>query len=230
MSEELAHEEIQQAVDRAVEELLGESGIHEPPVDAVALARHLGLELPAERPSQRATNAKRIALRPDHSEEQRQLAAALAIAAHLKADLLSRLGIDPDGGRPLLGGSLAGMFADQLLVPTTWLADEARSCGHDLLALKERFRTAGHERIAWRLLDLDEPCIITVLDNDHVSRRRSNRWRVNRDLSAPERACQQQVHRYSRPCRVRQDGWDVQGWPVHQPDWKREVLRSVITE
>ena len=30
--------------------------------------------------------------------------------------------------------------------------------------------------------------------------------------------------------RVREDGWTVQGWPVHQTDWKREILRAVVEE
>ena len=67
--------------------------------------------------------------------------------------LLRRLGIE---GRPMLGASVADTFAARLLVPTSWLTSEARSSGHDLLALADVFRTAGHELIAWRLLDLEE--------------------------------------------------------------------------
>jgi hypothetical protein len=82
--------------------------------------------------------------------------------------------------------------------------------------------------IAWRMLDLPEPCIITILDNDHISRRRSNAWRIGRQLERPEQECQRYVHYYSRPRVVQEDGWTVQGWPVHQADWKREILRSVV--
>src|SRR3954465_14305717 len=46
MSEELSREDVNRAIDALVEELLGEAGVTEPPVDAVALARHLGLETP----------------------------------------------------------------------------------------------------------------------------------------------------------------------------------------
>jgi hypothetical protein len=143
---------------------------------------------------------------------------------------LRRLGIEAEQARPLTGESLANLFAARLLVPTPWLRAECRACGFDLLALKERFATASHETIAWRLLDLDEPCIITLVDNGQVSKRRANAGRAGRELSAPERACQQQVHRYSRPCALREAGWTVQGWPLHQADWKREVLRSVVEE
>jgi hypothetical protein len=152
------------------------------------------------------------------------------IGEHTKATLLRRLGIDPEQTRPMLGESLANLFARRLLVPTAWLKEAARACGHDLLELKECFRTASHEVIAWRLLDLDEPCVITIVDNDEVTRRRSNAWPVRRQLAAPERECQRYVHRHARPHAVNAAGWSVRGWPVHQLDWKREVLRSVVEE
>src|SRR5262249_25765173 len=98
----------------------------------------------------------------------------------------------------------------------------------DVLELKKRYRTSSHEVIAWRLLDLPEPCIITILDNDHISRRRSNAWRVRRQLEPAERQCQRYVNQHGRPRVVRAAGWTVQGWPVHQDDWKREILRSVV--
>lgn len=231
MSEELTQEDIHRAVDRAVEEMLESAGLAEAPVDAVALALHLGIEVqPEEEDSAPRRRARqRPALRPDHTPEQLHWAAAHQIGKHIQGELLSRLGIS-GGRRPLLGVSLAKVFADHLLVPAGWLEGEARAAGFDLFALKERFDTAGHDVIAWRLLDLDQPCIITVIDNGHVARRRSNAWRVTKELSSVEENCQRQVHRYSRPCRVSEEGWDVQGWPVHRADWRREILRSVVEE
>ena len=87
--------------------------------------------------------------------------------------------------------------------------------------LKRLYDTAGYEVVAWRLLDLTTPCVITVVENDHVHRRRSNAWRVNKTLQPPERECRRYVHHYSRPRVVAADGWTVQGWPVHRSDWKR---------
>ncbi len=94
--------------------------------------------------------------------------------------------------------------------------------------LQVRYPGVAADVIAWRLLDLPAPCIITVLDNGAVTRRRCNVRYVPRDLAPAERECQRYVHHYSRPRVVRADGWTVQGWPVHQPDWKREILRSVV--
>jgi len=54
------------------------------------------------------------------------------------------------------------------------IAADAPGLDWDLLELKKRYRTSSHEVIAWRFLDLPEPCVVTVIDNEHVSRRRSN--------------------------------------------------------
>jgi hypothetical protein len=237
MSEGPQREDVLQAVDHMVLDLLDGASVSEPPVDAVALARHLGLVLPhdpqaAQRGrSPRAGSRKQAVLRAEPTEERRQWAAAAEIGLHLRADLLRRLDVDPDQPRALAGASLPNLFADRLLVPQHWLRADGPGMGYDLFWLKEeRFATAGHELIAWRLLDLEEPCIITVVDNGHVQRRRSNAWRITRALSVPERICQDQVHRYSRARGLNSGGWSVQGWPIHSADWKREILRSVADE
>jgi hypothetical protein len=230
MSDDLTREEVHHAVDRLVEELLERAGVTAPPVDAVALARrHLGLPAPTERrPRGRRGPRAEMDERPEPGEERKQWEAAQAVGAHFKPELLRRLGVEPAEGQAPMGESPANLFARHLLVPRCWFAGDARSCGYDLLALLRRYSTAGHEVLAWRLLDLPEPCIITVVDNDHVHRRSSNAWPVRRELSGPERRCQRYVNQNSRPRIVQADGWTVQGWPIHQPDWKREVLRSVV--
>ena len=237
MFEHLTQEEVHQAVDRMVEELLESAGVEGPPVDAIALAqRHLKITVcldrrqPQRGRAQRAAGRKQIFLRPEPTEERHQWTVAHEVGEHLKSALLVRLGVGPEKTRPMMGESLANLFAHRLLVPTRWLSAEARACGYDLPCLKERFRTASHEVLAWRLLDLPEPCVITIVDNDSVSRRRSNAWRVGKRLSPAEEECQRYVHEYNRPRVVRGGGWTVQGWPVHQPDWKREVLRGVIDD
>ena len=226
MSEDLSREELAQCVDRAVAQLLGEASVEGPPVDAVALARkHLGLSLPdGGRPRGRKAGLSR----PEPTEERQQWEAAAAIGQHLKPALLRALGIDPEERPALMGVSLANLFAERLLTPTRWFAADAAACGYDLAELKERYRTAGCELLAWRLLDLAEPCIITVVDNDAVYKRRSNAWRVKKELAPAEKQCQRHVSEHCRPHEVRAGGWTVQGWPVHQEGWKRQVLRSVI--
>jgi hypothetical protein len=222
MSEELLREEVHAAVDRAVEVLLAECAIQAPPVHAAAVARKLEAVVQPPRAK------KEFFARPEPTAEAKQWLAAQAVGEHFKPMLLERLGFAPGERRPLLGESLTALVASHLLLPTSWFADDARRLEYDVLELKQLYATAAPDLIAWRLLDLAEPCIITVVDNDHVQRRRSNAWRVRRELAAPERECQRYVNHFSRPRVVCADGWTVQGWPVHQSDWKREILRSVV--
>jgi Zn-dependent peptidase ImmA (M78 family) len=235
--EDLEREDVLAAVDATVGELLAMARLAAPPVDAIALAqRHLGMIVCLDRRqeqrgrAQRSGGRKQIFLRPEPTEERHQWTVAHEIGEHFKPDLLERLGVEPGRTRAMAGESLANLLAYRLLVPNVWFPGDARVCGHDVPELKAKYRTASHEVIAWRLLDLPEPCVITIFDNEHVSRRKSNAWPIRRELHPAERACQRYVNQYSRPHVVRQDGWTVHGWPVHQPDWKREILRTVVEE
>jgi Zn-dependent peptidase ImmA (M78 family) len=237
MLEHLERDELLNGVDQAVSELLEAAGIQNPPVDAIALAQgHLGMvvALDAKQPgrgrAQRSGGQRQIILRSEPTPERHQWTVAHEIGEHLKPALLERLGVAPEETRPMMGESLANLFAYHLLVPNCWFQTDAPSVDHDVQELKTRYRTASHEVIAWRLLDLAEPCIITIVDNEHVSRRRSNAWRVTRQLEPVEQECQRYVHYYSRPRRMNDNGWSVAGWPIHQADWKREILRSVVSE
>jgi Zn-dependent peptidase ImmA (M78 family) len=237
MMEDLPREDVVGTIDRVVEELLGAAGISAPPVDAIALAQgHLGMVIcldrrqPQRGRAQRAGGQKQIYLRPEPREERHQWTVAHEIGEHLKVSLLQRLGVEPEQTKAMMGESLANLFAYRLLVPTCWFAADVATYAYDLLELKQRYRTSSHEVIAWRMLDLPEPCIITIVDNAHISRRRSNAWRVRRQLEPAEQECQRYVHYYSRPRTVQANGWTVQGWPVHQLDWKREILRSSVEE
>jgi len=232
---ETSREDVVLEVDRHVEELLASAGIHEPPVDAVKLAREqLGISISVDRKqkgrgrAQRTHAGKHIYLRPEVSVERSQWTVAHEIGEHLRGRLLAALGAEER--HSMSGESLASLFACRLLVPTCWFMADARTHAHDVLELKKRYTTASHEVLAWRLLDLPDPCVITIVDNEHVSRRRSNAWPVTRRLAQPERDCLEYVHAFSRPRRIQAEGWTVHGWPVHQADWRREILRSVWEE
>jgi Zn-dependent peptidase ImmA (M78 family) len=233
--DDLSREEVLTAVERCVEELLRSANISKPPVDAIALAQgHLGIQVCLDRTqsqrgrAQRASGRRQIFLRPEPSEERHQWTVAHEIGEHQKIHLLERLGVEPGQTRPMAGESLANLFAYHLLVPGCWFASDAAQTGYDLLELKDIYRTSSHEVIAWRLLDLPEPCIITIVDNDAIHRRRSNAWPIRQELEPAESECQRYVNHYSRPRVIQRDGWTVHGWPVHKTDWKREILRSQV--
>jgi Zn-dependent peptidase ImmA (M78 family) len=237
MLEDLPREDMVAVVDQMVEELLEAAGLAGPPVDAIALAQnHLGMVICLDKRqmqrgrAQRSRGKPQIYLRPEPTEERHQWTVAHEIGEHLKAELLERLAIEPGQMKAMTGESLANLFAYRLLVPTCWFNADAKALDFNLLQLKPRYKTSSHEVIAWRFLDLPEPCVVTVIDNDHVSRRRSSGPRITRELLPVEKKCQQYVNRYSRPKALQADGVTVQGWPVHAPDWKREILRSVIDD
>jgi len=233
--EDLERDEVVAVVDRTVEELLQQADVIGPPIDALSLARrHLGMQVCLDQRqlergrAQRSGGRRQIFLRPEPSEERHQWTIAHEIGEHFKETLLTRLGIEPGDTRPMAGESLANLFAYHLLVPTCWFSQDAPDRDYDLLALKQLYATASHEVIAWRFLDLPASCIVTVIDNGSIHRRRSNGWRVRRRLEPPEERCQRQVNESGCPRVIRESGWTVQGWPVHREGWRREILRSVV--
>jgi len=213
MDLELSHEDFTRAVDRTVNELLESAHIDRPPVDAVALAAHLRLTLDLD---------------PDFSAHQRQAAAAHAIGEHLRPELLQRLGIDPNARRALMSESLPRLFTERLLIPSIWFKEDAAD--GDLFALTKRYSTASPEMIAFRFLDLPEPCVVSVVEDDQVWRRKSNGVRVRKKLEPPEVECVRLVSRHSEAQVVRRGGWTVQGWPISSGGRLRVLLRSVVDE
>lgn len=234
MLDDLQRDDVTTTVDKMVEELLDAAKITAPPIDAIALAQqHLDMIVvldqrqPQRGRAQRALGKKQIYLKPEPRVERHQWTVAHEIGEHLKSELLELLGIAPNEARAMLGESLANLFAQRLLVPSCWFHADAKEHDYDLLDLKKRYATSSHEVIAMRFLDLPAPCVVTILDNEHITRRRSNAWSIRKELLPIEKECWQFVSAHGKPKTMRGDEWTVQGWPVHELDWKREILRSV---
>jgi len=226
MSDELSREQVVAVIETLVAEFLDESHITEPPIDALTLAQvRLGMVVSSEKQRSRP-GIKRI--RQEASADRQQWAAAHAIGEHFKPTILQRLGLEGEQSRALAGESLANLFAYRLLAPSPWFADDVRTLDYDLLELKSRYTTASHEVLAWRFLDLNDPCIVTIIDNDTIHRRRGNGPRVRRKLAPAEDRCWRGVVEQGQPFRVQEHGWSVQGWPILDLEWKREILRSVV--
>jgi Zn-dependent peptidase ImmA (M78 family) len=235
MNDDMPREDVVAQIDRMVEDLLDAAKIVQPPVDTIALAQqHLGMVVcldqrqPQRGRAQRTLGKKQIYLRPEPREERHQWTVAHEIGEHLKGELLQRLNIETGEARAMTGESLANLFAYHLLAPTCWFADDAKTLDYDLLALKKRYATSSHEVLAWRFLDLPQPCVVTIIDNERIHRRRSNAWPTKRQLLPIEEQCWKYVTSRGETMVARGDEWTVTGWPVHQLDWKREILRSVL--
>lgn len=242
MFAELTCEEMAAGLDRVVEEILDEVGIRQPPVDAIAVARTLGITVALDdRQEGRARYVRlgdrwsgfsraTILIRPEPRVERRQWAVAHEVGEHLAHRVFANWGADPLETVPNAREQVANCLASRLLLPTGWFTADAASCDWDLLDLKARYNTASHELIARRMLDCRPPVVITIFDQRRISFRRSNVSGRVPPLSPVEIKCCNTVHERCRPLRHTQNTLRIQGWPIHEADWKREILRLEIDE
>jgi predicted transcriptional regulator len=235
---DFSQDELVEVVDRLAAGLLERAGVTGPPVDAIAIAEeHLGIPVEVVEPAEEDERGRRrprprpagsgIVLSADMTAEQRNKAAADGIARTLLPDVLRKLGVPPGSENKQFAAHVRGLVAGRVLVPTKLLRAALRECRYDLPALKERFATATTEAVALRLLDLDEPCVISIVDDGIVATRRGNRSPAGKKLEPPEQVCHDRVAELELPHRVRAGGWTVQGWPVPGRAFRRIILRAV---
>ena len=164
----------------------------EPPVDALRIAEeHLGIPVTIAAPAEderRPRGSSGIVISPHATDEQRQGVAAHGIARALLPDLLRKFGVEPGTENKQAAAFVRGLLVGRLLVPTKLLRSALRTCKYDLESLKGVFRTAQMETIAHRLLDLDDPCMIAIVDDGVVSSRRGNASAVSKKLTTAEQS------------------------------------------
>jgi hypothetical protein len=231
-------DELIEAIDRIVAGLLERACVIAPPILALAIAEeHFGIPIemvdPAEedergrrRPRARSASSG-IVLSPDMTPEQQHKAAADGIARSLLPEILRKLDVPLGSENKQFAAHVRGLVVGRLLVPTKLLRTSLRDCRYDLAALKQHFATASEEMIALRWLDLDEPCVVSILDDGIVVTRRGNRSPAGKKLEPAEQSCHDRVAELELPHRVRADGWTVQGWPVPGRAFRRIILRAV---
>jgi len=244
------------ALDTVAEELLWEAGVHEPPVDAFLIAMRLGVvvtedvALPGRAQLVRlddrlaaltraggevelATASPTIVLGQELRFERRQFAVAHELGEFAAVRVCEHLAINPRqmplGSREQVANALAG----RLLLPQRWLQKSGEMCQWDLAVLKEMHWTASHELIARRLLDCAPPVVITLFDEGRVTWRRSNLGRSAAAMLTAEHDCWQQCHHWATATDEQVDLADgaravVRCWPVHEPHWRREVMRTEL--
>ncbi len=237
MLAEFAREELSAGLDTVAMEVLAEAGVERPPVDAFQLAGALEISVVTDnRQSGRARYVRlgghraTILLRSDPRPERRHWAVAHEIGEHAAHRMFALLGVDPretvPGAREVVANHLAG----RLLVPGAWFAADGSGCRWDLLELKARYATASHELIARRMLECRPPVIISIFDQGEVHFRRSNLPGRVPPPSSVEMHCWQWVHDRNRPQQTYEGLRAIQGWPVHEEGWKREILRTEAEE
>jgi hypothetical protein len=226
-----------QALDDAAEELLAEASVSGPPVDAFAVAAACRFSVALDDEQQgraRFVRLKRraadrdagaILIRSDPRAERLQWAVAHELGEALAEQVFRRLGVRPAETAADMREQVANALASHLLLPSRWFRAFGVRAEWDLLRLKRRFSTASHELIARRMLDFEPPAILTVFDHGRVTWRRTAARRPPR-LSAAELQCWRRTHETAEPERIEQQGLVIRAWAVHEPEWKREILRT----
>lgn len=237
-------EELFDTIDRAIHQLLKQHQLEEPPVDAIELVqtafgypvRELDPEEEAElaargqamRPARRRN--REIVFNSALGVESRNILCARAIARELIPRVLTKLGVSEGTENRSASVQLVGLMTARILLPTRWFEREAPRQGYDLWELKEVFESASYEMIALRLLDLEEPCIIAIIDDGEVGGRKGNRMPATKKLTPTEQKCLEKVSELGEPQTVRSESWTVRGWPIPTGPFNRIILRSVPEE
>lgn len=190
-----------------------------------------------------------ILLRPEPRPERRQWAVAHEIGEHVAHRVFAHWKVDANEISDNAREKAANWLAGRLLLPTASFHRDAAAHGWDLFALKSLYTTASHELIARRMLECPPPVIVTIFDDNRITFRRSNVASRTPPPTQAEIACQAAAHAQIRPF-SRQPAGDcpdfranengtvpfgstaplrVQAWPIHEPDRKREILRTELS-
>ncbi len=241
MLAEVTREDLAAALDAVADALLWQAGVVGPPVDAFTLAAKLGI---AVAPDQWQTGRARyvrlrnwtgegprpaILLRADPRPEREHWAVAHEIGEHAAHRVFAHLRVSA-GEAPAAREAVANWLAARLLLPSPWFQADARACGWNLTTLKRRYPTASHELIARRMLDAEPAVVISVYDHGELGFRRGNHSVAVPPPNGVERRCQAGAHRTGQPCAAAGVGCRVDAWPIHEPGWQREILRTEVDE
>ncbi|HEY4234823.1 MAG TPA: ImmA/IrrE family metallo-endopeptidase [Lacipirellulaceae bacterium] len=248
MLPEIPTEEFAAAVDDCAADTLWEAGITEPPIDATLIAERIGLVVASDETMSvrgrfvrladaagRDTEHGTIVVGPAERPERMQWAVAHEIGESVAYRVFATLGVQPEVAPSSAREIVANHLASCLLLPRPWFAAAGRELDWDLFGLKQRFATASHELIARRMLEMRPPIVITMCDQGSIRWRRSNAAGRPPKMFPREHSAWQRCHERNVPTSATLDPAEtglelVRAWPIHEPDWKREILRSEVAE
>ncbi|HZZ73573.1 MAG TPA: ImmA/IrrE family metallo-endopeptidase [Pirellulales bacterium] len=229
-------EEFEAALDATVAQIFSATGVAGPPIDAQQIARALTLTVAWDaRLAGRARIVQwqtgegfhgSILLRPEPRPERRQWAIAHEIGEAAAEQVFRLLAADPRDAPAATRERIANQLAGRILLPSDWFFEAGAACDWDLLELKRVFATASHELIARRMLDRSAALTMTVFDHGARTWRRSPFGRAGQGVSFLEQACWRAAHERAEPAERQDDSMRVRAWPIHEPNWKREILQT----
>jgi hypothetical protein len=245
MFSEIPAEQLAQVLDACAAEVLWEAGIEKPPVDATIVAERLDLvvahnaALPCRGklidladPRGGSATQGTIVVGPAERPERLQWAVAHEIGESVAHRVFAALSVQADeDAREQIANHLAG----RLLLPRRWFAADGPRFDWDLFDMKRRYATASHELIARRMLEMNVPIVVTLFDQGRIRWRRTNTGGRPPQLLGEEATIWESTHKSGEPqahdCNAADSGLEsIHAWPIHEPEWKREILRSVIAE
>ena len=240
MLAEIAAEELSECLDEVAGEVIETAQVVGPPVDTLAVAGALGITVARDdrqrcrarfvrlRSGGRGRERPTIFLRSEPRPERRHWAVAHEIGEHTAYRVFAKLRIDAREVAPEMREEVANYLAGRILLPAEWFAADGSDCGWDLMELKSRFRTASHELIARRMLEMPPPVIVTIFDNGGLYFRRANLPGSVPGPSTVELTCRGEANRHNQPRHATERAGSVQAWPVHEEGWQREILRTEV--
>ncbi len=237
----IAPEDLADAIEEVAGELLAHGNVVEPPVDALRLAQTLQLTVAWDDAQQTRARCVRMAgtrggqrgailLRPEPRQERRQWAVAHEIGEHFAWQVFAALSLNAAAEEPGTREQVANRLASGLLLPLSWFARDGAAHDWQLPALKRRYSTASHELVARRMLDCQPPIVVTIFDHGRRTLRVGNVGAGSTVLWPVELACWRAAHETGQPAQRQAGGIAVRAWPIHEPEWRREILRTALDD
>lgn len=218
------------SVDLVVEQILDMAGIENPPVDALELSKYLGISVLLDSSQSNRGRQKEISghpvilIRPEDRPERIQWTVAHEIGEIIAHRIYEN---DPDlfdDSLHRMRENISNLVACRLLVPEKWFRNDCSSVQFDLFELKKQYQTASHEIIANRFYEMDHQLIVSIYDQGNLTRRN---WYHSGLPPAPglfENRVREECHQKSLPIHREKSGFEITCWPVHEGEWKREIL------
>lgn len=225
-----------QACDHVAQRLLEEAGVDGPPFDMTVLAHRCRLMVAYDGSQAGRGRLKRfggrtaILVRPEDRPERLQWTIAHEIGEAYAHRVFEAVEADAHDVPPARREQVASELASRLLLPPEQFLRDARFLDGDVILLKRNYSTASHELILLNLLRLPTLSLVTVFDHGSLTRRRGNGQLAPPQLLSTEKDVWARVHSSGAAQETSTDSVRVQGWPVHEPGWKRELLRTTVVD